>query len=119
MPPPSPPSLYATATLNANCIETRTKDASNKSLKNYNQFKTPRAASPNTLPHTPPDLPVVVVLALLQQFNVSLLQEQFLIFNDQQRATDATSICVNANLSIADISNHRNLQRKPDLYHKI
>ncbi len=54
--------------------------------------------------------PVVVVLSLLQLVDVSPLQQQFLFLDDQQRAADSSSVCVDSDLTLSDISDHRHLK---------
>lgn len=53
---------------------------------------------------------VVVVLPLLQLVDVSPLQQQLLFLYDQQRTTDPSGVCVDADLPLSDVSDHGHLE---------
>lgn len=54
--------------------------------------------------------PVVVILSLLQLINMMFLEQQPLVFNNQQWAANSTCICVNPDLSFSEVPYHRNLK---------
>lgn len=55
--------------------------------------------------------PVVVILALLQLVDVASLQQQFLFLDNQQRSADSSSVRVNSDLTLSNVSDHRHLKR--------
>lgn len=57
--------------------------------------------------------PVAVVLSLLQLINMMFLEQQPLVFNNQQWAANSTCICVNPDLSFSEVPYHRNLKKVP------
>ena len=54
--------------------------------------------------------PVVVILSLLQLINMMFLEQQPLVFNNQQWAANSTCICINPDLSFSEVPHHRNLK---------
>ncbi len=61
-------------------------------------------------------LPVIVVFSLFQIIDVSFLQEQLLVLDNQKRPANTTRVGVNANFPISDVSHlnqakHKQMQR--------
>lgn len=60
-------------------------------------------------------LPVVVILALFQLVNMPLLQQQLLLFHNEKRAANPTSISVDADFSLPDVPDHGHLYEQKTL----
>ncbi len=55
-------------------------------------------------------LPLVVVeLTVLEHLNVVVLHEQPAVLHDEEWATDAAGICIYADLTVADVTDHGHL----------
>ena len=55
--------------------------------------------------------PVVVVLAVLQHVDVSLLEQQLALLDDEQRPADPTGVRVDPDLAVPDIAHHTHLAK--------